>query len=293
MLVHHNINLNDYQLQNAKVHVTGVAPATEKGQIYLDSGDNFLKYHNGTTWVELRNDFLNSGDNISELINDAGYLTSFTEADPIFLAHVAASILASDITNWNTAYSWGDHSLAGYLTSFSETDTLDSVTSRNPVTANNIQVGSLVVSGNLTVSGTTTTINTEEINLADNIITLNSNATGPATENAGLMIERGSDANRGFRWNETTNTWQIQKDDSIYYDISVVDPTGKIYSQTINDTNSITHNLNTRDISIEMYDTVTFEVYHAKWVATTTNIVDVTFYQTPTNPIRVIITKQA
>ena len=32
------------------------------------------------------------------------------------------SISSTEITNWNTAYSWGDHSLAGYLTSFTETD---------------------------------------------------------------------------------------------------------------------------------------------------------------------------
>ena len=47
----------------------------------------------------------------------AGYLTSFTESDPIFTASAASGILAGDITNWNTAYGWGDHSTQGYLTS--------------------------------------------------------------------------------------------------------------------------------------------------------------------------------
>lgn len=44
------------------------------------------------------------------------------ESDPIFLASDAASITSTDISNWNTAFGWGDHSLAGYLTS--ETDPL-------------------------------------------------------------------------------------------------------------------------------------------------------------------------
>jgi hypothetical protein len=44
------------------------------------------------------------------------YLTSFTETDPVFSAHVASNILQQNITNWNTAYSWGDHSTAGYAT---------------------------------------------------------------------------------------------------------------------------------------------------------------------------------
>jgi hypothetical protein len=43
-----------------------------------------------------------------------------TETDPVFTSSASYSITTSDITNWNTAYGWGDHSAAGYLTS--ETD---------------------------------------------------------------------------------------------------------------------------------------------------------------------------
>ena len=68
----------------------------------------------------------------------------------------------------------------------------------------------LVVSGNLTVSGTTTTINTEEILLADNIITLNSNYTGSTpTENAGIEIERGTLDNPKILWDETSDYWKL------------------------------------------------------------------------------------
>jgi hypothetical protein len=49
---------------------------------------------------------------------------SGTETDPIFTASDAASITSSDISNWDDAYSWGDHSLAGYLTSYTESDPL-------------------------------------------------------------------------------------------------------------------------------------------------------------------------
>jgi hypothetical protein len=51
-----------------------------------------------------------------------GYLTSFTEADPVFTSHASYNILSTDISNWNTAYGWGNHASAGYLTSYSETD---------------------------------------------------------------------------------------------------------------------------------------------------------------------------
>ena len=40
-----------------------------------------------------------------------------TETDPVFSASPANNILTQNITNWNLAYGWGDHSSAGYLTS--------------------------------------------------------------------------------------------------------------------------------------------------------------------------------
>ena len=69
--------------------------------------------------------------------------------------------------------------------------------------------GNTVLDGNLTITGTETTVNTETINLADNTIVLNSNATGVPTENAGIEIERGDSANKSFLWNEGTGYWTL------------------------------------------------------------------------------------
>jgi len=51
--------------------------------------------------------------------NPSGFLTSFTESDPIFSASAASGITGTNITNWNTAYGWGNHGIAGYLTGIS------------------------------------------------------------------------------------------------------------------------------------------------------------------------------
>ena len=73
-----------------------------------------------------------------------------------------------------------------------------------------LAVGSnLTVTGNLTVNGTTTTINTETINLADNIIVLNSNEAGTPSQNAGIEVERGTSTNVVLQWNETSDHWEI------------------------------------------------------------------------------------
>ena len=67
----------------------------------------------------------------------------------------------------------------------------------------------LIVSGDLTVSGSTTTVNTETINLADNIILINSNATGSPSQDGGIEIERGSSTNKTFVWSESADKWTV------------------------------------------------------------------------------------
>ena len=73
-----------------------------------------------------------------------------------------------------------------------------------------IMNGSLTITGDLTVSGNTTYINTEEILLSDNIITLNANYTGSTpTENSGIEVERGTLANATFQWLEASDKWEL------------------------------------------------------------------------------------
>ena len=71
------------------------------------------------------------------------------ESDPIFSASPSSGITNTNITNWDAAYGWGDHSGAGYatqtwvtsqgyLTSYTETDTLDTVLSRGATTTRDI-----------------------------------------------------------------------------------------------------------------------------------------------------------
>ena len=59
---------------------------------------------------------------INLIAADLYSLSQVSETDPIFGAAPAASITAQQITNWDLAYTWGDHGAVGYLTSFTETD---------------------------------------------------------------------------------------------------------------------------------------------------------------------------
>jgi hypothetical protein len=63
------------------------------------------------------------------------------------------------------------------------------------------------------------------------------------------------------------------------------------YATTISATATVTHNLGTRDVIIQLYDTVTYETVYSDNVRTTTNTATITFSATPTNPIRVLVQK--
>ena len=67
--------------------------------------------------------------------------------------------------------------------------------------------GNAIVSGNLTVSGTTTSVNSNEVNIGDNVIVLNSDETGTPSQNAGIEIERGTVTNATILWDESNDYW--------------------------------------------------------------------------------------
>lgn len=226
----------------------------------------------------------------------------------------------------------------------------------------------VIISGDLTVSGTTTTVNTETINLADNIITLNSNYTGSTpTENGGIEIERGTITNVSLVWNESIDRWTFTNDGTTFYNIPIsgdATVTSIALTQgngiTITDTSSgtaasftiaannasttavgvielatqaevdagtdtvravtpatlstyvaaqlaaesyavtltatsgaqtVTHNLGTTDVIVQLFDTVTGETLMADMARTSANVVTITFVTAPANTVRALVQK--
>lgn len=96
-----------------------------------------------------------------------------------------------------------------YLQSYSEVDTLDSVTGRGATTTNAVTTGDLTVNGDLTVSGAHTITLAEEVKVEDSIFVLNSNETGVPSEDAGLVIERGTSTNVAMLWDESADEFAL------------------------------------------------------------------------------------
>jgi hypothetical protein len=80
----------------------------------------------------------------------------------------------------------------------------------------------VTITGNLIVLGSQASLSTTNTTIFDNIITLNAGLSpGIApTLNAGIEVDRGTQANVALRWNETVKTWQITNDGTTYSNIA-------------------------------------------------------------------------
>jgi len=67
--------------------------------------------------------------------------------------------------------------------------------------------GNQIITGDLTVQGTTTTIDSQNLVVEDNIITINENASGKT--DAGIMINRTAENNALFIWDETLDKFRF------------------------------------------------------------------------------------
>jgi hypothetical protein len=71
----------------------------------------------------------------------------------------------------------------------------------------------VTVEGNLTVKGEVNFIESNTLNIGDNIITLNADVADDAapTEDAGIQVKRGTEATTGIYWRENDDKWKIDE----------------------------------------------------------------------------------
>ena len=75
------------------------------------------------------------GSNGQVLTSNGSTVEWRIETDNLFTASPAGSITETNKTNWDTAYSWGDHASVGYLTSYTETDPVFSASEAASITS--------------------------------------------------------------------------------------------------------------------------------------------------------------
>jgi len=181
------VNATIANFTSSSSHADGLTITYTGGNDYkLSNEDNFIKFNNDIDGIEI------GYNNSVDISFDSSGITFFRE--PTYNGNVF----------WNAGNDGANSGLDADL--LDGLDSLQFLRSDQDDTMN----GSLVINGDLTVTGNTTTVNTEEILLADNIITLNSNYTGSTpSENAGIEVERGTLDNASFTWIEASDKWQI------------------------------------------------------------------------------------
>tara|TARA_R110001592_G_scaffold17829_9_gene74626 strand:+ start:559 stop:2805 length:2247 start_codon:yes stop_codon:yes gene_type:complete len=148
-------------------------------------------------------------------------VTSHMDIDGELDAALAVNFQAGLTVAANADFN-GELDVAG-ASSFAATGVLTDIRGTLSVDEAAIFDANVTISGNLTVAGSTTTVNTEEVTIADHNIVLDSNnTTGAVINGAGLTFEGGTGDDLTFQWNSGDSEMQL-KLGSAYADLEIKD----------------------------------------------------------------------
>jgi hypothetical protein len=126
----------------------------------------------------------------------------------------------------STGVAAGTYGNSSHIPSFT-VDEDGRITSATATPITNLEVstlkttGDLTVGGNIIITGDTISLQTENLLIEDNLVTLklNASAGGAPMVDAGLEINRGTSPTVGIHWNETHDRWELTVDGTNYYEI--------------------------------------------------------------------------
>ena len=205
-----DLDLGKNELQNAVLQTVSGPTGGAEGQIVYDTAAGAVKVSNGSEFIRVGltadgSTITDSSGTISvgtiAISNVSGLQTALNNKvdDSQVLTNVPANALFTD-EDVNTG------NLTDRLTQISAMVLGDGT-------------GSVTINGDFNVVGSTTTLETAQLLVEDNIVTLNSTATS-ASLDAGIEVNRGSgNGVPSLKWNESADRWQFTNDGTNFYNI--------------------------------------------------------------------------
>ena len=324
-----NLDLNKNQLQNAVVQVLATAPSNAvEGQIYYDSSDNNIYFYNGTAWASFSGDITSitsttaaqlTVTNPNGPIPQLAIITATVANNSTALAtgdQIYDFVIGTPISSLATATADVD---MGSNKIISVTDPTAAQDAATKAYVDNAVVGGLTYKGaydaatntpdldsatNIAILiGDTYTVTadglffTEQVRIGDFLIAEeNMAASGGSALSKWTVVQSNVDIATAAATSGAAVKGIAGYDSADF----TVDATGyvqlvtKAFKASIGNgaalSYTVTHNLNSFDVIVQLYDASSYDTVYADIVRTSANVVTVNFTTAPTtNDIRVLI----
>ena len=317
-----NIDLNGNQLRGASIEPLSSAPSDHlvAGRTYYNTSNDRLFIHTGSAFIQVGTTYstsvvdssgiklrLTGNDSTSDDVlfaGGTGLTTVRTDASTITINLDNTAVTAATygsataipeivvdaqgritgVTNRSISTELTVDGDTGSAATSLAADDLQFLGTTNEITTAVTKVGTdvkvtiglptnVTIAGDLNVTGKTVTTNVETVSTSNGVV-----FEGSAANDHEVTLLAGTvTADRTITLPDATGTVQLVNTST--------------FAATLSATGTVTHNLSTRDIIVQLFDTVSYETVFADVDRNTTNQITVTFSATPTNDVRVLITK--